>query len=1463
MQEVILRRQLGSSCFEKGAWNATTKSFMRFTGSSFPRRGNYALKESKLASVWSNACGFNPKTTARGKSAVAWKSSGTEGAGNFSAVMYGYLFRLTAGKQEHEPGEKDLKVEDINNKLNELAAAASAEEKTAVLQWLVQRSSARMLKWITQIILKDLKIGMSDKSVLRDFHPDAEDLYNVTMDLSTVCNELKDRNKRMPRRDVEPGRPVRSQLASAAKSPEEAFRRMKNKTFVVETKFDGDRIQLHRNGNDIQYYSRRGVEHGEYSGFTVMDTVVKKQLKHEKCILDGEMIVWNKTRKVFEPFGGIRSAFSAARDGKPVDSQIEMASSEGLYTSDPDYNPPCVGDIELVFIAFDILFVDEESVINRPLLERLDLLKAAIQPPPEEGIPVGRGTVQGRLAKLVPNEFVLDHTTCSKICHTMEDIQAAFDEAIRVQEEGIIIKALDSAWQMNDRSNAWLKIKPDYVHSNDIDAVIIGAFYGTGRHGGLVTQWLLALAEAPPGGSKGTPTNFMSFCKVGNGMTDAELQTVRDKLDPYFVPFAQKPKNYKVTNSRKTQPDMWVKDVSKSIVLQVQADVRTIISKDFATRHSLRFPRVERIRYDKSPFDVQTDQELWDLVNQNKGAVTGGESLGLAGSQPQPRFKKKAKQASPQGVRKATVVEHLMPADVSSIKQESSTLKACCIHFINYGQHSKQEMEAVVRKLGGTVYQNWTKDVTHLIASNKDFKFGAHVKQQRDVVCLDWLLECQQKQERIPIKPHHYLHLSKKTLLEVPDVCRFGDMYYVDIAACDVQAVLENHTHMEDIDITRLPLLASSHGADSLELPATPQPADRGQRVMRTALEVIMDVESELALHGYADPCTSLFRGCHLCFLPLHDPQHQPHPAIASDAPNAGGQPAAGSAAAESRLFQSTVDAAKTSAATQAALLDCQARRVALQVQIHGGNVAETLVPETTHVIIDRGPASQQASLMPLEVMQAVTSKLGGLNGLRLFRRNLVSGQLKLVAPSWVGAGLLALEHIPADARRADESAHAVDIAGAIQCIGSAEDKTCTVDYRPEGWPWGEAGLVDAPTPEKHKKNSRHKRSVSPVSHLSNTEPDAAALNPSPAKRAKRAAAVGAAKIVKRPNRKGQATALGGADPQPVPDDITTKDAAVASKGSSGLPNQATADQHEAEEQQDNDWEPSPAEHNRKAATRGRKKAEPAKKLRKGRMQQPVVDSDSPDSEGPAEEELASSSHLAEGRAVRKSGRRKNQVIEDDNLEDVRDSQPSSSRAADQIQLTSSGAELAGADADNKAAGASLGTQASRPSDRAAKSGSVLDRVAGLSSVLRRVPNKTVDSTNAPKQRTAAGDTADMAEPVGPKNSGKPSSVSLLDAIMNADEDDCYAAPVPTLGARPEQPRAAQLQGTGTGASDEAAEQMLHNNVVTQPNAGQSQHQQLAPAELTLPPNVVASAGSPKPKSSLRERMKAFGVIKS
>ena len=70
-----------------------------------------------------------------------------------------------------------------------------------------------------------------------------------------------------------------------------------------------------------------------------------------------------------------------------------------------------------------------------------------------------------------------------------------------------------------------------------------------------------------------------------------------------------------------------------------------------------------------------------------------------------------------------------------------------------------------------------------------------------------------------------------------------------------------------------------------------------------------------------------------------------------------------------------------------------------VQVQIHGGSVTDTIAPETTHIVIDTGPHVAPGGAKPLEVMQAVTRQLGGLQGLRLLRRIMLSGELKLVAP--------------------------------------------------------------------------------------------------------------------------------------------------------------------------------------------------------------------------------------------------------------------------------------------------------------------------------------------------------------------------------------------------------------------------------------------------------------------------------
>ena len=69
------------------------------------------------------------------------------------------------------------------------------------------------------------------------------------------------------------------------------------------------------------------------------------------------------------------------------------------------------------------------------------------------------------------------------------------------------------------------------------------------------------------------------------------------------------------------------------------------------------------------------------------------------------------------------------------------------------------------------------------------------------------------------------------------------------------------------------------------------------------------------------------------------------------------------------------------------------------QVQIHGGYVADTITADTTHLVVDRSSSTQDKELMPLELMQALGSKMGGLQSLRLFKQSMLSGKLKLVSP--------------------------------------------------------------------------------------------------------------------------------------------------------------------------------------------------------------------------------------------------------------------------------------------------------------------------------------------------------------------------------------------------------------------------------------------------------------------------------
>ncbi|KAL6523689.1 DNA ligase (ATP) [Orobanche gracilis] len=284
-------------------------------------RGTYGLKEHVLATCLIDALAIS-KDSDDAVRLINWRKGGAKtgsSVGNFALVATEVLQR----RQGTASG--GLTIKELNDLLDQLSSSENRAEKTLVLSTLIQKTSAQEMKWIIMIILKDLKLGFTDlvkKSIFHEFHPDAEDLFNVTCDLKLVCEKLRDRNKRHKRQriDIEVGKAVRPQLAKRVANATEAWKKLHGKEVVVECKFDGDRIQIHKNGSEIHYFSRNFLDHSEYAH--AMSEIITQNILVDRCILDGEMLVWDTSLNRFADFGSNQEIAKAARDGLDGDRQL-------------------------------------------------------------------------------------------------------------------------------------------------------------------------------------------------------------------------------------------------------------------------------------------------------------------------------------------------------------------------------------------------------------------------------------------------------------------------------------------------------------------------------------------------------------------------------------------------------------------------------------------------------------------------------------------------------------------------------------------------------------------------------------------------------------------------------------------------------------------------------------------------------------------------------------------------------------------------------------------------------------------------------------------------------------------------------------------------------------------------------------------------------------------------------------
>ena len=462
-------------------------------------------------------------------------------------------------------------VIEVHQRLWEIAGHSgegSLKAKLDLFAALLGDLDAASAKHLVRITLGKMRLGIGDPTVLdalsfakkgdRSLRPVLEAAYNRSSDLGLIAKTLWAQGlEAIEAIKVTVGKPLRSQLAERLPNPEAVIKKLG--LVGVQPKYDGFRVQIHKDGGVVNIFSRNLETMTPMFPELVAATV---SLPVKSVILDGEAIAYSPESEEYVPF----QETTARRRKEGID---EFATR-----------------VPLRAFVFDVMFRDGTDLTPLPYEQRFAIVDEMLK---------GSDTLQTAPLTKTDSVEVLTRELLDNISRGLE---------------GVVAKRLDSPYQAGARNFNWVKLKRNTSGelTDTIDVVLIGYYGGKGKRAEFGAGALLA------GVYDSEKDEFVSISKLGTGLSDEGWRDLHKQLSRLEV--GEKPAR---VNSILV-PDVWLQP---ELVVEVLADEITPSPRHTAGMvgdqpgFALRFPRIVSFRSaDKRPEDATTVREIREMFQQ-------------------------------------------------------------------------------------------------------------------------------------------------------------------------------------------------------------------------------------------------------------------------------------------------------------------------------------------------------------------------------------------------------------------------------------------------------------------------------------------------------------------------------------------------------------------------------------------------------------------------------------------------------------------------------------------------------------------------------------------------------------------------------------------------------------------------------------------------------------------------------